>query len=105
MPRRERRSGVIEKAGRVLPSKRNPKGLGQAQMVEGFVTLSALGGECPEDFQTLRGDAGLEAMMGYSFPAPSTARSFLDRFHTGNATAPFAFTLTVMVPVFTTAAW
>jgi hypothetical protein len=76
-----RRSGVIGKADRVLPSKKNPKGLGQAQMVESFVLLSALGGECVEDFQTLRADLGLEAMVGYALPAPSTARSFLDRFH------------------------
>ena len=68
-----RRSGVMERADRVLPSKKNPKGLGQAQMVESFVVLSALGGECVEDFQTLRADLGLEAMVGYELPAPSTA--------------------------------
>lgn len=76
-----RRSGVIGRADGVLPSKKNPKGLGQSQMVESFVVLSALGGECVEDFQTLRADSGLEAMVGYELPAPSTARSFLDRFH------------------------
>jgi len=82
-----RRSGVIERADRVLPSKANPKGLGQAQMVESFVVLSALGGECVEDFRTLRGDSGLEAMVGYGLPAPCTARSFLDRFHDEEAMA------------------
>ncbi len=76
-----RRSGVIGKADRVLAAKKNPKGLGQGQMVESFVILSALGGECVEDFQTLRRDLGLEAMVGYQLPAPSTARGFLDRFH------------------------
>lgn len=76
-----RRSGVMETADRVLPSKKNPKGLGQAQMVESFVVLSALGGECVDDFQALRGDRGLAALVGYQLPAPSTARSFLDRFH------------------------
>src|SRR5450756_502547 len=80
-----RRSGVMEKADRVLPSKKNPKGLGQAQMVESFVLLSALGGECVEDFQSLRADLGLSAMVGYELPAPSTARSFLDRFHDEDA--------------------
>ena len=82
-----RRSGVIGKADRVLPAKKNPKGLGQAQMVESFVVLSALGGECVDDFQALRGDLGLEAMLGYALPAPSTARSFLDRFHDEGALA------------------
>ena len=70
-----RRSGVIGRADRVLPAKANPKGLGQGQMVESFIVLSALGGECPEDFGTLRADAGLEAMVGYELPAPSTAAS------------------------------
>ena len=82
-----RRSGVMEKADRVLPAKKNPKGLGQGQMVESFVLLSAVGGECVEDFQTLRADLGLEAMVGYELPAPSTARSFLERFHDEEALA------------------
>ena len=55
--------------------------------MESFVILSALGGECVEDFQTLRADLGLGAMVGYSFPAPSTARSFLERFHDEEAVA------------------
>jgi len=76
-----RQSGVIEKADRVLAAKKNPKGLGWGQMVESFVLLSALGGECPDDFQTLRSDLGLRAMVGYELPAPSTARSFLNGFH------------------------
>ncbi|HEX2923334.1 MAG TPA: IS1380 family transposase [Chloroflexota bacterium] len=82
-----RRSGVMEKADQVLPGKKNPKGLGQGQMVESFVLLSALGGECLEDFEQLRADLGLEAMVGYPFPAPSTARSWLDRFHDETAMA------------------
>ena len=82
-----RRSGVMAKADRVLPSKKNSKGLGQAQMVESFVLLSALGGECVEDFEHLRVDLGLEVLVGYSFPAPSTARSFLERFHDAEALA------------------
>mgnify|MGYP001792025984 CR=1 FL=1 len=82
-----RRGGVMELADRVLPAKANPKGLGQGQTVESFVLLSALGGECLEDFERLREDRGLEAMVGHEFPAPSTARSFLDRFHDEGALA------------------
>ncbi len=80
-----RRSGVMERVDRVLAPKKNPKGLGQAQMVESFGLLSALGGECVDDFEHLRADLGLAAMVGYSFPAPSTARSFLERFHDEDA--------------------
>jgi hypothetical protein len=76
-----RRSRVIEQADRVLAAKKNPKGLGLGQMVESFVLLSALGGECPDDFRTLRNDLGLAAMLGYELPAPSTARAFLNGFH------------------------
>jgi hypothetical protein len=82
-----RRSGVIAAADRVLPVKRNPKGLTQGQMIESFVLLSALGGECPDDLQTLRQDKGLEVLLGYPLPAPSTARSFLELFHDESAVA------------------
>ena len=76
-----RLSGVMPLADRVLPGKRNPKGLTPGQMVESFVLLSALGGECPEDFQNLRQDEGLSVMLGYQLPPPSTARAWLDQYH------------------------
>ena len=50
-------------------------------MVESFVLLSALGGDCIEDMERLRQDKGLEAMLGYPLPAPETARQWLDKFH------------------------
>lgn len=76
-----RRSRVMEAAERHLPQKRSPKGLGQGQFVEAFVVLSALGGECLDDFTGLRRDLGLAAMLGYTLPAAATARQWLDRFH------------------------
>lgn len=82
-----RRSGVIAAVDRALPTKKNPKGLTQGQMVESLVVLSALGGECPDDLQKLRQDQGLEAMLGYQLPAPSTARSWLERCHDDEALA------------------
>lgn len=66
---------------RVLPTKKSPKGLTAGQMVECFVALSALGGECVDDFEVLRKDAGLAALLGYAPPAPATTRDFLNRFH------------------------
>jgi hypothetical protein len=50
-------------------------------MVESLVLLSALGGESLEDMARLRGDEGLSALLGYTPPAPETARQWLDRFH------------------------
>jgi hypothetical protein len=68
-------------AGRVLPAKKSTKGLNSGQMVESFILLSTLGGECVEDMQRLRSDEGLESILGYRPPAPETARQWLDRFH------------------------
>jgi hypothetical protein len=76
-----RRSGVIAAAERHLPAKRSPKGLGNGQFVEAVVLLSALGGDCLDDFDNLRRDRGLAALLGYDLPAASTARQWLDRFH------------------------
>jgi hypothetical protein len=65
----------------VLPAKRSPKGLKHGEMVEAFCLLSALGGECIDDFGHLRPDEGLRAMLGYQLPAPPTARQWLDKAH------------------------
>lgn len=82
-----RRSGVMAAAEQHLHTKKSTKGLGQGQMVEAFVLLSALGGECPEDFEVLRRDAGLAVFTGYDLPAAPTARQWLDRFHDETALA------------------
>ncbi len=62
-----RLSGVMGVAKRCLPEKKSPKGLDQGQLVESFVVLSALGGDCIDDFAGLRLDEGLLAMLGYNF--------------------------------------
>src|SRR3989304_4416398 len=66
-------SGVMAAAERCLPAKQSPKGLEQGQFVESFVLLSALGGECIDDFDVLRSDQGLAAMLGYPLTAGSPA--------------------------------
>lgn len=76
-----RRSGVIAAAEHALPAKTSPKGLRPGEMVETLVLLSALGGDCLDDLDTLRRDQGLAALTGYTLPAASTARQWLDRFH------------------------
>jgi hypothetical protein len=52
-------------AERHLPTKKSPKGLGNGQVVESVVLLSALGGDCLDDFDNLRRDRGLAALLGY----------------------------------------
>lgn len=76
-----RKCGLVEVADRVLPLKRSEKGLGSGQMMESFVLMSALGGECYEDMEHLRQDAGLSVMLGYTLPSAETARQWLDKFH------------------------
>lgn len=79
-----RRSGIDATADNVLPAKGSAKGLKQGQMVESFVVLSALGGDCIDDIKHLRNDAGLRKILGYQLPAPETARQWLDKFHDGS---------------------
>ena len=50
-------------------------------MVESFVVLNAVGGECFDDFQRLREDPGLSQMIGHGIPSPGVARKFLYQFH------------------------
>ena len=76
-----RKAGVEAAVKRALPKKKSSRGLRQEQMVESFVLLSALGGDCIEDMERLRQDKGLESMLGYHPPAPETARQWLDKFH------------------------
>jgi hypothetical protein len=70
--------GLVEKG---LPVKRSEKGLRPGQMVEAFSVLSALGGECLDDFAHLRADEGLRAILGYQMPAPTTAGQWLHKAH------------------------
>ena len=76
-----RQTEVTSKADKVLGLKRSKKGLSSGQMVESFVLLSTLGGDCIEDMERLREDDALPQMLGYGIPAPETARQWLDRFH------------------------
>jgi len=53
----------------------------EATLVESFVILNAAGGECVDDFQRLREDAGLQELIGHEVPSPTVARTFLNAFH------------------------
>ena len=49
-----RKAGVEAAVERALPKKKSSKGLRQGQMVESFVLMSALGGDCIDDMERLR---------------------------------------------------
>lgn len=53
----------------------------EAMLVESFVVLNAIGGECLDDFARLREDGGLAEMLGHEIPSPERARKFLYEFH------------------------
>jgi hypothetical protein len=61
--------------------KQRERGLDEAAMVESFVVLNAMGGECFDDFLRLREDSGLKEMLGHEIPSPDVARRSLYQFH------------------------
>lgn len=61
--------------------KERERGYDEAAMVESFVVLNAVGGDCVEDFAHLRKDEGLKEMIGHGIPSPEAARQFLYHFH------------------------
>ncbi len=61
--------------------KERERGYDEATMVESFVILNAVGGECCDDFERLREDEGLGEMIGHTVPSPAAARKFLNQFH------------------------
>lgn len=61
--------------------KQRQRGYDEATFVESFVVLNAVGGDCLDDFERLREDAGLAEMIGHEIPSPEAARKFLYQFH------------------------
>lgn len=61
--------------------KQRQRGYDEATLVESFLILNAVGGECLEDFDRLREDAGLAELLGHEIPSPEAARKFLYQFH------------------------
>lgn len=66
---------------RHLHLKQRQRGFDETSYVESFLVLNALGGDCLEDFDRLREDAGLAEMLGHELPSPEAARKFLYAFH------------------------
>lgn len=66
---------------RNLSLKERDRGFDEATYVESFLVLNAAGGDCLDDFDCLREDRGLAAMLGHTVPSPEAARKFLYQFH------------------------
>ena len=66
---------------RNLTVKQRDRGFDEATYIKSFLVLNAVGGDCLEDFDCLREDRGLAAMLGHAAPSPEAARKFLYQFH------------------------
>jgi hypothetical protein len=73
--------GVAQSVGRHIHIKQRQRGYDEATFVESFVVLNGVGGECLDDFEQLRADAGLASLLGHELPSPAAARNFLYEFH------------------------
>ena len=62
-------------------AKERERGYDEATMVESFLLLNAVGGDCCDDFERLREDPGLSELIGHAVPSPAAARKFLNLFH------------------------
>jgi hypothetical protein len=81
--RAARSLGVPGSVERHLRVKQRERGFDEATYVESFLVLNAAGGDCLEDFDALREDAGLAEMLGHAVPSAEAARKFLYQFHDG----------------------
>jgi hypothetical protein len=73
--------GLPASVKRNVSIKQRDRGFDEATYLESFVILNAAGGECLEDFEPLRQDEGLRAMINHPLPSPEAARKFLNAFH------------------------
>jgi hypothetical protein len=73
--------GVAQSVARHIHIKKRDRGYDEATFVESFVVLNGVGGDCLDDFDQLRADAGLASMLGHDLPSPGAARNFLYEFH------------------------
>ena len=73
--------GVAQSVARHIQIKKRNRGFDEATFVESFVVLNGVGGDCLDDFDQLRADAGLASILGHELPSPGAARNFLYEFH------------------------
>jgi hypothetical protein len=76
-----RLSGTAAVIDAKIRFKTRKRGLSASEMVESHLALWAAGGERAEDFDRLREDKALVALLGHELPAAQTARDFLAAFH------------------------
>ena len=61
--------------------KERNSGFSVGQQLESLVLLHIAGGDCMQDIEQLRTDAGLTKLLGYTVPSQRSIASFLESFH------------------------
>jgi hypothetical protein len=61
--------------------KERVRGFTAGQQVESLVLLHMAGGDCMQDIERLRQDAGVTKMLGYAAPSERCVADFLEAFH------------------------
>lgn len=79
--------GVDEAIGEHVHTQQRRSGYGDVEKVEAFVLLMAAGGDCIEDIELLRADAGLGRLLGRQLPSPDVLRNYLYLFHSDELVA------------------
>jgi Transposase DDE domain group 1 len=72
---------VPDSTKRHVHIKQRQRGYSESEYVESLLVLHALGGDCVDDLERMREDAGLSELLGYEVPSPEAARKFLNQFH------------------------
>lgn len=67
--------------------KQRASGFTVGQQVEALLLLHAAGGDCMQDMERLRHDAGVAKMLGYAAPSQRCVGEFLEAFHDGRLVA------------------
>jgi hypothetical protein len=72
---------VPDSTKRHVHIKQRQRGYSESEYVESLLVVHALGGDCVDDLERMREDAGLSELLGYEVPSPEAARKFLNQFH------------------------
>ena len=73
--------GLDRVMGEQVRVRQRASGYPEAEKLEALVLLLAAGGDCLDDIEILKADAGLERLLGRRLPAADTLRQFLYAFH------------------------
>src|SRR5438093_12876748 len=72
--------GLASLVNRHVQIKQRERGYSESDYVQSVIALIVAGGECLDDMELVRSDAGLKLLLG-EMPSAESVRFFLDAFH------------------------